>query len=178
VGFVRKVLFDEPVYCDVCRKKITEGKLMNKYEKYLPYLCSECFERYFKTTARLEKQSIAVDLRPCDVRKDEYRMHFKTGYSIVHEMIVWLVICTVSLVSLKTVCGTMFRGADATPLPALIILSLLSLISFVLAVDSVRYLITAVMRGADHLRRLLLVLQTAEFVTAGILIMKYMFNWR
>ncbi|MDE6035800.1 MAG: hypothetical protein K2G36_07830, partial [Ruminococcus sp.] len=92
MSFRKKINFKEIQNCPVCLKKVSEGITMKGYEKYLPFVCNECFRDFFSDTKKLEERNISVDFRPADIKPDEYRLPYIVTSQVKREMFIWFCI--------------------------------------------------------------------------------------
>ncbi|MBR1592036.1 MAG: hypothetical protein IJ666_03380 [Ruminococcus sp.] len=171
--FKKKVVLKEPEFCAVCHKKVSEGKIMNGYEKYANFVCNDCFAKYFRYTAKIEESGIAVNLRPADIRDDEYRMHPVIAAQVVRDMVLWLIISFVMLFSAKYMCGMFYEKTNFLPLPQKVIFLLVAVISFAVFIGTVKKFVSGLMRGMNHFRRILLLAKSAEFLAVGVFAVNY-----
>ena len=171
--FKKRTVFKEPQYCRVCRKKVYEGKTLGGYEKFLSFVCNDCFEKYFAYTSKLEESEIAVGLRPSDIYFNEYRIHYITASQIVRDMAVWLAVSFLTFLVSEYTDTVFYSGFIACPLPQAIIFSVMAGISFFVFLKTAKDFVSGMLKGMNHLRRFLLFAKSAEFLAVGIFAANY-----
>ncbi|GEM_PF-5240230 len=177
MNFKKKIVMKQPEYCKVCRRKVSEGKLMNGYEQYLAFVCNDCFRNYFKYTAKIEESDIAVGLRPSDIHDDEYRLHSVIVSQVIRDMAMWLIVSLVIFVSTDYLCSMFYKNYTAVPLPETLIFLFMALVSFLVFIETMAKFVSGLFRGMNHLRRFLLFTKSAEFLATGLFAVNYIM-WR
>ena len=171
--FKKKIVFKDPQYCRVCRKKVHEGKTLGGYEKFLNFVCNDCFEKYFSYTSKLEESEIKTGLRPADIYSNEYRIHYITVSQIIRDMAVWLAVSFLIFLVSKYADTAFYSGFIACPLPQATIFSIMAGISFFVFLKTAKDFVSGMLKGMNYLRRFLLFAKSAEFLAVGMFAVNY-----
>lgn len=178
MSFVKKITFSKPSYCKVCRKKVTEGIVMNGYEEYMNFVCNDCFKKYFRDTSKIEKSGISVGLRPADIHKNEYRMHYIVSSKIIKDILIWQIVCFSVFFLLKNILSMFYNGVSVISLPMMVIFSGMAIVSFMMSVITLKDFVSGLLRGMNHLRRILLFVKLVAFLFDVIFFINYIIKWR